>query len=111
MGQLLRHSPRVFEARLEQCLERLLEPALFLVEPRYVAVGLAVICLSLFAAVRWPRINAARNVGVALVLAVSATSGVALVKDGVKNLGVCGDAARSLQTGGVSETPATPSNC
>jgi len=71
--------------------------ALVLVEPRYVAVALAVICLSLFAAVPWPRVNAARNVGVAVVLAVSATSGVALVKDGVTNLAVCLQPARNVQ--------------
>jgi len=71
--------------------------ALVLVEPRYVAVGLAVICLSLFATVPWPCINAARNVGVAVVLAVSGTSGVALVKDGVTNLAVCLQPTRNTQ--------------
>jgi hypothetical protein len=71
--------------------------ALVLVEPRYVAVALAVICLSLFAAVPWPRVNAARNVGVAVVLADSATSGVAMVKDGVTNLAVCLQPARNVQ--------------
>lgn len=63
--------------------------ALVLVEPRYVAVSLAIICLTLFAALPWARISAARNVGVAVVLAVSATSGIALVKDGLTNLSAC----------------------
>jgi hypothetical protein len=70
--------------------------ALVLVEPRYVAVGLTVTCLTLFAAVLCSRFNPAR-VGVAVVLAISCTTGVALVKDGVTNLAVCLQPARNVQ--------------
>src|SRR5258708_25772281 len=62
--------------------------ALVLVEPRYVAVGLTITCLTLFAAVPWSRINTTR-VGAAVVLAISCTTGVALLKDGLTNLAVC----------------------
>jgi hypothetical protein len=52
-------------------------------------VALTIICLTLFGAVPWSRISAGRNVGVAVALAVTATSGIALVKDGLTNLAVC----------------------
>jgi hypothetical protein len=63
--------------------------AFVLVEPRYVAVALTIICLTLFAALPWSRVTSARFVGVAVVLAISGTSGIALVKEGIANLVVC----------------------
>jgi len=71
--------------------------ALVLVEPRYVAVALTVMCLTLFVAVPCSRISAARNAGVAVALAVSVTSGIALVKEGVTNLAVCIRPANHVQ--------------
>ena len=70
--------------------------SLVLVEPRYVAAGLTITCLTLFAAVLWPRFNTAR-VGVAVVLAISCTTGMALLKDGLTNLAVCLQPARNVQ--------------
>lgn len=70
--------------------------AFVLVEPRYVAVGLAIACLALFAVVPWSRINTTR-VGVAVVLAISGTTGLALLKEGLTNLAVCLQPARNVQ--------------
>lgn len=61
---------------------------LVLVEPRYVAAALAVICIALFSAVLCSSTNSLRGIGVAVVFAVAATSGIALAKDGLTNLAV-----------------------
>jgi hypothetical protein len=62
---------------------------LVLVEPRYVAAALAITCVALFAAVLWSSANSLRRVGVSVVLAITATSWIALAKDGVTNLAMC----------------------
>ncbi len=63
--------------------------ALVLVEPRYVAAALAIICVALFVAALSPPANSLRRTSVAVVFAVAATSGLALVKDGLTNLADC----------------------
>ncbi len=83
-----------------------------LVEPRYVAAGLTITCLTLFAAVSWLHINTPR-VGVAVVLAISCTTGMALLKDGLTNLAVCLQPARNVQwevAQGLLELELAPGN-
>jgi len=65
--------------------------SLVLVEPRYAAVWITIIWLVLFVAVDWPPIdvNGARSLGVAVVLAISITSGVAVLKGGFDNFVEC----------------------
>jgi len=58
---------------------------LVLAEPRYVGVWITILWLVLFVAVPWPRMNDARNLGVAVALAIAATSGIALAKGGLEN--------------------------
>jgi len=63
---------------------------LILVQPRYVGAWLAILSLVLFVAVPYPRAsNPARSVGVAVVLAVSITSGIAIVKNGITSVAAC----------------------
>ncbi len=63
--------------------------SLVLVEPRYTAVWITIILLSLFAAVDWPQLESARSTGAAVILAIAVTSGVAVVKGGVDSLADC----------------------
>jgi hypothetical protein len=65
--------------------------SLVLVEPRYAAVWITIIWLVLFGAVDWPRANVSgvRSLGAAVVLAIAITSGVAVLKGGLDNLGEC----------------------
>ena len=63
--------------------------SLVLVEPRYAAVWVTIIWMVLFAAVEWPRMERARSLGAAVVLAISITSGIAVIKGGFDNLAEC----------------------
>jgi hypothetical protein len=69
-------------------LSALILYGLVLVEPRYVAVPIAILWLTLFAGLPW-RINMARKIGAAVIIAIGITSGTALAKDGLLNLAVC----------------------
>jgi 4-amino-4-deoxy-L-arabinose transferase-like glycosyltransferase len=63
--------------------------SLVLVEPRYTAVWITIILLSLFAAVDWPQLESARSTGAAVILAIAVTSGVAVLKGGVDSVADC----------------------
>jgi hypothetical protein len=63
--------------------------ALVLAEPRYVAVAMAIIWIALFAALPWRQINVAPRLGMAVVLAIGITTGVALVREEIPNLAAC----------------------
>jgi len=83
-----------------------------LVEPRYVAVALTITCLTLFAAVPRLHVNTTRAVA-AVVLAISCTTGVALLKEGLTNLAVCLQPARNVQwevAQGMPEMGLAPGN-
>jgi hypothetical protein len=71
--------------------------ALVLVEPRYVAVAMAIIWITLFAALPWRQINVTPRLGTAAVLAIGITTGVALVKEEGPNLAACLRPARHVQ--------------
>jgi len=60
--------------------------ALVLVEPRYVAVAMAIVWLSLFAALPWHKINGVPGLGAATVLAITIISGVSLLREEAPNL-------------------------
>jgi hypothetical protein len=61
--------------------------ALVLVEPRYVAVAMAMIWISLFAALPWQRISGVPRLGSAVVLAIAVITGVSLLREEAPNLG------------------------
>jgi hypothetical protein len=63
--------------------------ALLLVEPRYVAVAMAVLGVSLFAALPWHKINSVPRLGTAIVLAIAITSGAALLREQAPSLATC----------------------
>ena len=63
--------------------------SLMLVEPRYVAVALSIVWISLFAALPWSRINVARRLGMSVFLAMGITTGTALVREEIPNLTSC----------------------
>jgi hypothetical protein len=63
--------------------------SLVLVEPRYAAVWITIILLVLFVAVDWPQLDATKNVGAVVALAIAITSGVAVLKGGFDNLAEC----------------------
>jgi len=69
-------------------LSALILYGLVLVEPRYVAVPMAVVWIALFAGLPWVRIGTARRIGAAVILAIAITSGTALAKDGLSNFAV-----------------------
>jgi hypothetical protein len=60
--------------------------ALVLVEPRYVAVAMAIVWISLFAALPWHKINGVPRLGAATVLAITIISGVSLLREEAPNL-------------------------
>lgn len=60
--------------------------SLVLVEPRYVAVAMTVVSLSVFAALPWHKINSVPRLGSAVALAIAIISGVALVREVAPNL-------------------------
>jgi hypothetical protein len=64
--------------------------ALVLIEPRYVAVSMAILWIAIFAALPWQRITP--RFGVAVVVAIAVTTGVALVRE------VAPDLATSLHS-------------
>jgi hypothetical protein len=70
---------------------------LVLVEPRYVAMPIAVIWIVLFAGLPWSRINTARKIGAAVIIASGLTSGTSLAKDGLSNLVVCLSSTKHVQ--------------
>ena len=63
--------------------------SLVLVEPRYVAASIAVLWVTLFAAIPWARINAARGLGVTVVLAIAIVSCVSLAREEAPDLAEC----------------------
>ena len=63
--------------------------SLVLVEPRYVAVAMAVVWLSLFAALPWNKISSVPRLGSAVVLAIAVISGAALFREVAPNLMAC----------------------
>ena len=71
--------------------------SLVLAEPRYAAVWVTILWLALFAAVPWARLDGARNLGVAVVLAIALTTGIAIAKGGTENLARCFRPERHLQ--------------
>ena len=62
---------------------------LVLVEPRYVAVAMAITWIALFSALPWQQICITPRLGVATVLAVGITTTVALVREVGPNLAAC----------------------
>lgn len=63
--------------------------AFVLVEPRYVAVAMAMVWISLFAALPWHKINVVLRLGPAVVLAIAITSGVSLLREEVPDIVAC----------------------
>ena len=63
--------------------------SLVLVEPRYVAVAMAVVWLSLFAALPWDKISSLPRLGSAVALATVFISGAALVREVAPNFVAC----------------------
>jgi hypothetical protein len=63
--------------------------SLVLVEPRYAAAWVTILWLVLFAAVDWPLVDRVRSIGSVVVLAIAITSGIAVIKGGLDNLGEC----------------------
>lgn len=63
--------------------------ALVLVETRYVAVAMAVVWISLFAALPWQKINGVPRLGLAVVLAIVITTGATLIREDAQNLMAC----------------------
>jgi hypothetical protein len=62
---------------------------LVLVEPRYVAVAMAIIWIALFSALPWRQIILTPRLGIATVLAIGITTGAALVREVGPNLAAC----------------------
>jgi hypothetical protein len=71
--------------------------SLVLVEPRYAAVWVTILWVVLFAAVEWPRMEGALRLGPAVVLAISITSGVAVIKGGFDSLAECMRSEQNVQ--------------
>jgi hypothetical protein len=71
--------------------------ALVLVEPRYVAVAMAIIWITLFAVLPWSRINVSQRLGMSVVLAIGITTGVALTREEGPNLAACLRPAQHVQ--------------
>ena len=63
--------------------------ALVLVEPRYVAVPLAIVGIVLFASLPWPRITATRRLGTAVFLTIGITTGITLIRGAIPDLAAC----------------------
>jgi 4-amino-4-deoxy-L-arabinose transferase-like glycosyltransferase len=63
--------------------------SLVLVDPRYVAVAMAIMWISLFSALPWHQINTSPRLGMAAILAIALTTGVALVREEGPNLAAC----------------------
>lgn len=63
--------------------------SLVLVESRYVAVAMATVWISLFAALPWGKINVVPNLGLAVVLAIAITSSGSLIREEVPNMAAC----------------------
>ena len=62
---------------------------LVLVEPRYVAVAMAIFWIALFSALPWRQINVTPRLGIATVLAIGITTGGALVREVGPSLAAC----------------------
>jgi 4-amino-4-deoxy-L-arabinose transferase-like glycosyltransferase len=71
--------------------------SLVLVEPRYAAVWVTILWVVLFAAVEWPRMEGALRLGPAVVLAISITSGIAVIKGGFDSLAECMRSEQNVQ--------------
>ena len=63
--------------------------SLVLVEPRYVAVAMAIVWLSLFAALPWNKLSSVPHPASAVVLAIAAISGAALLREVAPSIVAC----------------------